>query len=70
MSTSDTVVSSTANNEVDQQGPSAEVANPETLEFRHALRGSILIAAFAVGLLFLGWLAFYFLVFMARGYVG
>lgn len=70
MSTSNTVVSSAPNNEVESQGSSVEIAYPETLEFRHALRGAMLIAAFAVGLLFLGWLAFYFLIFMARGYVG
>jgi hypothetical protein len=30
----------------------------------------MLIAAIAVGLLFVGWLIFYFLIFMRRGYVG
>jgi hypothetical protein len=39
-------------------------------EMRRGLRGAMLIAATAVGLLLLGWLAFYFFIFMARGYVG
>lgn len=69
MSASNTVAA-TPKSKSDQQGSSIEIANPETLEFRHGLRGAMLIAAFAVGLLFLGWLAFYFLIFMARGYVG
>jgi len=33
-------------------------------------RGALIIAAFAVGLLFAGWLFFYFVLFMRRGYVG
>jgi len=33
-------------------------------------RGALLIAAVAVGLLFFGWLAFYFLLFVPRGPVG
>jgi len=33
-------------------------------------RGALLIAAMAVGLLFIGWLAFYFLLFLPRGSVG
>jgi hypothetical protein len=33
-------------------------------------RGAMLIAAIAVGTLFVGWLLFYFLLFMRRGYVG
>jgi hypothetical protein len=32
--------------------------------------GAYLVAGVAVGLLFLGWLAFYFLVFLPRGAVG
>jgi hypothetical protein len=32
--------------------------------------GAYLIAGIAVGLLFLGWLAFYFLVFLPRGAIG
>ena len=33
-------------------------------------RGAMLIAGVAVGMLFLGWLLFYFVLFMRRGYVG
>ena len=36
----------------------------------HGARGAILIAGIAVGLLFIGWLLFYFVLFMRRGYVG
>jgi hypothetical protein len=33
-------------------------------------RGALIIAAFTVGLLFAGWLFFYFVLFMSRGSVG
>jgi hypothetical protein len=33
-------------------------------------RGALWISAVAVGLLFIGWLAFYFLLFQARGPIG
>jgi hypothetical protein len=33
-------------------------------------RGALMIAAAAVGLLFAGWLFFYLVLFMSRGYVG
>ena len=32
--------------------------------------GALVVASIAVGLLFLGWLAFYFLLFMPRGPIG
>ena len=32
--------------------------------------GAYLVAGIAVGLLFIGWLAFYFLLFMRRGSIG
>ena len=45
-----------------------------TDEARQALRngpaGALAVAAIAVGLLFAGWLAFYFLLFLPRGAVG
>jgi hypothetical protein len=53
-----------------------EPANKQTLdpEAMHALvhgpRGALYIASAAVALLFVGWLLFYFLLFMRRGYVG
>ena len=37
---------------------------------RHGPRGALLLAGISVGLLFIGWLAFYFLLFMPRGPVG
>jgi hypothetical protein len=33
-------------------------------------RGALLIAVCAVGILFAGWLFFYFVLFMSRGHVG
>ena len=33
-------------------------------------RGALVVAAIAVALLFIGWLAFYFLLFMPRGPIG
>ena len=33
-------------------------------------RGALIIAVCAVGLLFAGWLFFYFVLFMSRGHVG
>ena len=32
--------------------------------------GALVVASIAVGLLFVGWLAFYFLLFMPRGSIG
>jgi hypothetical protein len=37
---------------------------------KHGPRGALLLAAIAVGLLFIGWLAFYFLLFLPRGSIG
>jgi hypothetical protein len=33
-------------------------------------RGAMAVAGFAVGLLFIGWLLFYFLLFIPRGSIG
>jgi hypothetical protein len=55
---------------------SAEQANSlvSAEEAAQALRdgpiGAYIVASIAVGLLFLGWLAFYFLLFMPRGPIG
>jgi hypothetical protein len=37
---------------------------------KHGARGAFVVAAIAAGLLFIGWLAFYFLLFLPRGLVG
>jgi hypothetical protein len=37
---------------------------------RHGPRGAFVIAGIATGLLLLGWLAFYFLLFLPRGPIG
>ena len=38
--------------------------------FEHGARGAFVLAGISVALLFIGWLAFYFLLFMPRGSVG
>jgi hypothetical protein len=55
--------------------PAAHAGAPVSAEdAAQALRdgpiGAYLVASIAVGLLFLGWLAFYFLVFLPRGAIG
>jgi hypothetical protein len=37
---------------------------------KHGARGAFVVAGIAAGLLFIGWLAFYFLLFLPRGSVG
>jgi hypothetical protein len=37
---------------------------------KHGPRGALSVAAIAVGLLFVGWLLFYFVLFLPRGSVG
>jgi hypothetical protein len=37
---------------------------------KHGARGAFVVAGIATGLLFIGWLAFYFLLFLPRGSVG
>jgi hypothetical protein len=37
---------------------------------KHGPRGALVVAAIAVGLLFVGWLLFYFILFLPRGPVG
>ena len=39
-------------------------------ELAEGPRGAMIIAAIAVGILFVGWLAFYFLLFLPRGSIG
>jgi hypothetical protein len=37
---------------------------------QHGPRGALVLASISVGLLFIGWLLFYFVLFMPRGPVG
>jgi hypothetical protein len=37
---------------------------------KHGPVGALVVASIAAGLLFIGWLAFYFLLFLPRGAVG
>ena len=37
---------------------------------KHGPRGALIVATIAVGLLFVGWLLFYFVLFLPRGSVG
>ncbi len=39
-------------------------------KFELGTRGALVVAGISVGLLFIGWLAFYFLLFLPRGSVG
>ena len=40
------------------------------LALRNGPAGALAVAAIAASLLFIGWLAFYFLLFLARGAIG
>jgi hypothetical protein len=50
----------------------AEPASADALaeSLQHGPRGALVVAGIAVALLFIGWLAFYFLLFMPRGSIG
>ena len=53
----------------------AHVAQPIASEtaaecLKHGPRGALVLASVSVGLLFIGWLAFYFLLFIPRGSIG
>ena len=50
----------------------ANPVDPEAVAeaLKHGPRGALLLAGIAVGLLFIGWLAFYFLLFLPRGSIG
>jgi hypothetical protein len=48
--------------------PIGAEAVAETL--KHGPLGALALAAIAVGLLFIGWLAFYFFLFLPRGPIG
>jgi hypothetical protein len=45
-------------------------ASSATDKFEYVPRGAFLVAGISVGLLFIGWIAFYFLLFLPRGSIG
>ena len=45
-------------------------ADTAAAALKHGARGALVVAGIAVALLFLGWIAFYFFLFMPRGSVG
>jgi hypothetical protein len=52
-------------------GTAAAVAAAEAARaLRRGPIGAYVVASIAVGILFIGWLAFYFLLFMRRGAIG
>lgn len=55
-------------------GGEPDITDQERIEAQKALshgaRGAVLVAGVAVTLLFIGWLLFYFGLFLRRGYVG
>jgi len=52
------------------KGSAAPVAAEVMRAFERGPMGAYVVASIAVGLLFIGWLAFYFLLFMRRGAIG
>ncbi len=63
-------------NETPRPSASAEDAavpmrwNAAAEALRHGPRGAFLVSGIATALLFVGWLAFYFLLFIPRGPIG
>jgi hypothetical protein len=49
-----------------------DLAGPEAAAqaLKHGPVGALVVASIAAGLLFVGWLAFYFLLFLPRGAIG
>jgi len=45
-------------------------ANAAADSLKYGPRGAVILAGIAAGLLFVGWLAFYFLLFLPRGSIG
>jgi hypothetical protein len=54
----------------EQPQPAAHSQDQAAQALRDGPIGAYVVAGIAVGLLFLGWLAFYFLLFMPRGSIG
>jgi hypothetical protein len=52
------------------QPKAAVAAEAAAAMLKNGPRGALLISASAVGLLFIGWLAFYFFLFLPRGPIG
>jgi hypothetical protein len=55
-----------AENRLDHTGD-LDAAKEAARAFRNGPIGALVVASIAVGLLLLGWLAFYFLLFLPRG---
>jgi hypothetical protein len=53
-----------------QSGEETRVPADLAAAFKYGPRGALLVSAVSVGLLFAGWLAFYYFVFLPRGPVG
>jgi hypothetical protein len=50
--------------------PEHVAAEAAAAMLKNGPRGALLVSAIAVGLLFIGWLAFYFFLFLPRGPIG
>ncbi len=57
-------------NAADDNGLTEQERAEARVELSHGARGALVIAGIAVSLLFIGWLLFYFVLFLRRGYVG
>lgn len=54
----------------EQRQPPDQDLNEAARALSNGPIGAFVVAGIAVGLLFVGWLAFYFLLFMPRGVIG
>ena len=52
------------------EGPLTQGRADIELAFAHGARGAAIIAGVSVAILLIGWLLFYFCLFLRRGYVG
>jgi len=69
MSTDPTVPHASAAGTIEHVAAPIEAETAASL-LEHGPRGALLLASLSVGLLFIGWLLFYFLLFIPRGSVG